>query len=188
MTDSNKIVCFFMSHIAQVRHSALTLALRKDCPARPASLCRGLYVLGTHDATVDEFGVPDYLDLSQPEVNSIYWVRRCDHCDEIMGEDVCRGTIQELLYRTEDGRIFTIPEAPYGAMWHEPRGVRRPDPTYDGVSLVVKTPGGLWWVDGVGNGVRYVRSGSLPRVSVNPEVHIQGFRGKLKNGVLIGAA
>lgn len=57
--------------------------------------------------------------------------------------------LHEARGGAHDGEVFTLRDAPVGAMWdatwlHDWEGFRGPD----GLCLVVKTPGGDWHVDG----------------------------------------
>lgn len=87
----------------------------------------------------------------------VFWLEETDQTRERVvtcdcGEPDCRinGTrSQEPLYRRSDtGGLVTLREAPVGALWDATWYDRRPDFTgADGISLVVRTPGGVWHVD-----------------------------------------
>lgn len=69
-------------------------------------------------------------------------------CD--CGEADCeRRTSTEPLYRRSDtGEVVTLRDAPVGAMWDATWFNDQPAYTGpDGISLVVRTPGGSWMVD-----------------------------------------
>src|SRR5687768_3988839 len=84
-----------------------------------------------------------------PEVvphNDPRWPKLCESCSRAFtDQDEYQLNIRQL-FGTADGRVFTLQDAPVGAMWnaswmsewhHGP----------DGICLVVRTPGGDWMVD-----------------------------------------
>jgi hypothetical protein len=100
--------------------------------------------------------------------------------------------ISSPIFRAEDGREFHIgfaqhpevPRAPPGAMWL----------SKSGSGLVVRTPGGDWYVDQPSSsGGNWTRSGEPPNVTANPSILQQNpseysgtraYHGMLRSGVL----
>lgn len=80
----------------------------------------------------------------QTRVDRIREVSDCDCGDLSCGTMVTRS----LFRRADTGELVTLQEAPPGAMWDATWF--NDDPAYtgaDGISLVVRTPGGTWMVD-----------------------------------------
>ena len=95
------------------------------------------------------------------------------------------------LYRRSDtSELTTIGDAPVGALYDS--GTWRDVPGYqryaDGMSLVCKTPGGEWMIDGpASNGPGWKRTGEPPAISVDPSIGMGGpqrMHGWLRNGWL----
>jgi hypothetical protein len=105
------------------------------------------------------------------------WPGKCDRCDYIFtAEDEWQKNF-DLVYRTDDGREFTLvsPDqmtndkasmAPSGAMWEAPWMGTGPD----GKSFVVRTPGGDWHIDGDYTHGRWTRTGVPPNLTVTPSI------------------
>lgn len=114
------------------------------------------------------------------------------------GRTVTEGIVTETVFVADDGREFVlgsgcagIPQAPPGAMWDAPWYLDLPRcrPGSDGVLLVVRTPVGDWIVDGPSDrGVHWVRTGTLPDVTVTPSIlqtsYRGGYHGWLRDGWL----
>jgi hypothetical protein len=67
-----------------------------------------------------------------------------------------------------------ISVVPVGAMWF-----------VAGFGLVVRTPGGDWTVDQeMPGGGRWTRSGVPPKITVEPDVRIGNYHGRLRDGFL----
>lgn len=87
----------------------------------------------------------------------VFWLEPTDQTRERVIDCGCgapdcsiQGSIaHEVLYRRSDtGELVTIRDAPIGAMWDATW--YDDDPAYtgpDGITLVVRTPGGTWCVD-----------------------------------------
>ncbi len=91
-----------------------------------------------------------------------------------------------LYLLPETGEEFTLAEVPVGAMWYAdwiPSRWRGPD----GHTLMVKTPGGNWCVDGPGipAGSRWQRVGTPPMVTVTPSFQTANYHAWLRDGILI---
>jgi hypothetical protein len=129
------------------------------------------------------------------------WPKKCDLCDYLFTEaDVWQRNFN-LVYKTDDGREFTLTSpdmmttdkelgAPPGAMWECPWM----GPGEDGRSYCVRTPGGDWHIDGI-YGIpqpgRWKRTGTAPRLTVTPSIGIGGgpnggwkYHGWLSDGFL----
>jgi hypothetical protein len=83
------------------------------------------------------------------------WPTRCEHCGcGFSPTEDAKQVFANTLYRgAPDGTLYTLQEAPVGAMWDASWYRSRDDSGDwytgpDGLSLVVKTPGGEWCVDG----------------------------------------
>lgn len=122
------------------------------------------------------------------------WPTRC-HCGHEFDDKEVRQLFYLPIYRTPDGREVTIhatpprgiETAPVGSMWfadwYAEVGWKGPD----GRSLVVRTPGGDWAIDGPSNnGNGWTREGEPPFVTARPSILIDGrYHGFLTNGELI---
>lgn len=119
-----------------------------------------------------------------------------------------RGRRRQRIYRDPGYTEMTLDKAPVGAMWDATWLHGTPIVGPDGISLVVKTPGGDWLVDGVATNCPrpkdtshkcWIRHGD-PRtepvtVDKNGEtcpagggsIGIGGYHGFLRNGLLTDA-
>jgi hypothetical protein len=113
----------------------------------------------------------------------------------------------DFLWATPEGEVYQlgnteargIQPAPVGAMWdaHWLTGLdvggARPFGGPDGLTLIVRTPGGDWVIDGPSFkdgkpwGPGWRRTGEPPHLTVNPSINMPGFHGWLKNGILLPA-
>lgn len=116
-------------------------------PAPPCTL--GPYhdaevILGVgpvRDARYNGFG-----DDSMPH-DDPRWPTHCACGYAFQEDDHWQARGQRLWSGAPDGQLYTLHEAPVGAMWDAdwmPSSYAGPD----GICLVVKTPGGSWMVDG----------------------------------------
>lgn len=101
----------------------------------------------------------------------------------------------DCVHTRSDGcPACTLRDAPAGAMWDAfwmPAPRRGPD----GLSLVVRTPGGDWMVDGpshhadgsVQASPGWTRTGTVPHVTASPSIlmHRDGYHGWLRDGRLV---
>lgn len=86
---------------------------------------------------------PDVVPHDDPR-----WPQTCEACRcDFAAEDEWQLNTRDLWRGALDGRLYTLRDAPAGAMWDAhwmSDHWRGPD----GICLVVKTPGGDWMVDG----------------------------------------
>jgi hypothetical protein len=77
---------------------------------------------------------------------------RCERCGGAFDRTCAKQVWAEHLHRgCPDGTLYTLRDAPVGAMWdlewlHDVKGEPWTGP--DGIALSVRTPGGDWYVDG----------------------------------------
>ncbi len=124
------------------------------------------------------------------------WPAACA-CGRPFAEDDVRQVFTHRIYRRPDtGQLMTIDEAPPGAMWDAwwyGRHFKGPGP--DGLHLMVKTPGGDWYVDGPAKNSEtgWTRTGDTravpPTVSATPSIGIGDgkYHGWLRDGALVEA-
>lgn len=87
----------------------------------------------------------------EPAIREMYkdqWPAKCN-CGYIFSEEDPKQIFSQNQYIDEAGKVYTLNSAPVGAIWdatwfHEMDEYRGPD----GLSLVCKTPGGDWMMDG----------------------------------------
>jgi len=122
------------------------------------------------------------------------WPERC-HCGYEFGDKETRQLFYLPIYRTPDGREVTIHRtpprgieaAPAGSMWFADWLIGTDWTGPDGHSLVVRTPGGDWTIDGPStNGPGWTREGVPPLVTARPSILIADrYHGFLTNGELV---
>jgi hypothetical protein len=125
------------------------------------------------------------------------WPVQCE-CGHVFLPSDNRYVDRCTLYRRIDtGEVFTLSNAPLGAMWLAdwyPEKHRGPD----GLSLIVNTPGGHWMVDQKApDGSGWTRTGTPPNVTANPSILFHphryegdpephgGYHGWLRDGRLV---
>ncbi|ODS99807.1 MAG: hypothetical protein ABS52_19550 [Gemmatimonadetes bacterium SCN 70-22] len=91
------------------------------------------------------------------------WPDRCERCGRAFHptEDVKQLFAHPLYRGAPDGKLYTLYDAPVGAMWDAHRMTdawRGPD----GICLMVKTPGGDWLVDGQASNCTRPQEVSVP--------------------------
>jgi hypothetical protein len=108
------------------------------------------------------------------------WPQLCD-CGHVFDEDDFHQVLYRTLYRREDtGNVYTIFDAPVGAMWYVD-WVPKDDHGFDGHSIVLKTPGGDAWLDKVQeDGTKLGRTGRAPLVGVEGQLKA-GYDSKKKD-------
>lgn len=121
------------------------------------------------------------------------WPKQCACGYAFVDEDQWQLFIN-LIYRRQDtGEETTLRDAPPGAMW-DATWFRKQWVGPDGIHLVVKTPGGEWYVDGPSHNSRgeghrpqgWARTGALPNVTATPSILIPGkYHGWLRDGYLV---
>ncbi len=105
------------------------------------------------------------------------WPAKCDRCDYTFVEEDQWQKNYDPIYKTEDGREFTLVSAdqmtndkslmaPPGAMWEATWMGTGPD----GKSYCVRTPGGDWHIDGEYSHGRWTRTGTPPNLTVTPSI------------------
>ncbi len=110
------------------------------------------------------------------------WPAACETCGYAFKDTDPHQVFQHALYaRRDTGEITTVDDAPAGAMWdawwyrqHGPEAFSFWAPV-EGVNLMVKTPGGEWYVDGRASNCDqpdrahrcWVRHGTVPDITVD---------------------
>jgi len=123
--------------------------------------------------------------------NNPRWPQICPCGYQFANHDKWQCNAVPLFRRSDNGELVTLAGAPAGAMWNaEWIDCKGPD----GISLVVRTPGGDWPIDGpsykngkIHNKHGWTRSGAIPAITVDRELVIPGkYRGFLRGGWLDG--
>lgn len=188
MTD--RIRCFLLEPTGKVRHGLRRYAFMQACPEAPGrpNLTDGP-CLSYHNAeTVLCVMTPqndgdrtsgDYWAHDDPK-----WPKTCARCGyEFQDGDYWQRTAWPVYARPTDGQLFTLHDAPVGAMWwadwlaghhespkHKARG--------GGPHLIVKTPAGDWDIDAPSsNGDGWDRTGTPPVVTCTPSIGMPGAQG-----------
>lgn len=162
---------------------------------------------GYHNAQVP---IEDSLDAEnksdEPAIREMYadqWPKQCD-CGYQFAEEDTKQIFSRNQYEDDKGNVMTLDSAPAGAMWdatwfHGHKSYTGPD----GMSLVVKTPGGEWMVDGRASNCTkpdddehkcWVRKGVPPNITVSKDgntcaagagsILIHGYHAMLQEGEL----
>lgn len=110
------------------------------------------------------------------------WPVKCDRCDYAFVPEDNWQMFYERMWRTADGREFTLVEkysmhldaqalgAPPGAMWRA-TWMEPFETGPDGHSYVVRTPGGDWHIDGPATGGgKWTRTGVAPKLTARPSI------------------
>lgn len=127
-----------------------TFSSAGTCPARPDRGCDARVLIADREPfeawkTRREDGV-ETVHREIPE-DDPRWPSRCEACGRELPESATRQVWAKTLHRgAPDGRLYTIDDAPVGAMWDAdwlPEEYAGPD----GIRLTVRTPGGDWHVD-----------------------------------------
>lgn len=106
-------------------------------------------------------------------------------------DDEFRVSIDRLWTRSDGGPMTTLEDAPVGAMYDAYWAKDRDRGWPDGISLVVRTPGGDWFLDR--HEQKWQRTGKIPKVTADPSILIHrddgtpGYHGWLRDGVLVDA-
>lgn len=121
------------------------------------------------------------------------WPARCACGYEFKPADPWQFNPNSLYKRSDTGELVELGKAPAGAMWNA-TWMRQGNHyrMVDGITLVVRTPGGDWCVDGPaypGGGAAPVpnawsRSGIVPDVTANPSIVTGSYHGFLRAGWL----
>lgn len=159
------IKCFWMKPIPEVR---VTLRVYRPSGGEPCaagrSWCEAVEVVIAERAPQGEWMVRSYFEGDK----RMYWrtfservshddprwpVARCDWCDRDFSETAIRQVNAHQLHSgSPDGKLYTLWNEPVGAMWDCDwlKSDNGGDWGYtgpDGITLCVRTPGGLWMVD-----------------------------------------
>jgi hypothetical protein len=191
---SNEIRCVFLKPTNKVRHS-----LRRY--SAHWGVCDKFYVGGYHNASVDVGEEPfkpslqfdwchDESNIDKFPHDDNKWPRVCPCGYQFVDSDEWQQNFERVFYCIENGREWTLRDAPVGAMWYAPwLNWKGPDDQ----CLVVKTPGGEWPVDATLHGSKlnehgWTRTGIPPTITVRPSILIGGLRnqyhGVLTEGIL----
>lgn len=187
----SRIRCFWLEPTDQVE-----MSLRRYLGSSE-SKCEGSG-WGYHnaEATIGRCHKSEVTDLhgdSWPHADP-RWPARCACGYEFKPADPWQFNPNSLYKRSDTGELVVLGKAPAGAMWnatwmregHHYRMV-------EGITLVVRTPGGDWCVDGPaypGGGAApvpnaWARSGAVPDITANPSIHFPGsYHGFLRGGWL----
>lgn len=184
-----RIECFWLETTSQVKRSLRRFSTleKGSCPGPMGSHDGWLY-LDTIDNPEDAEGITHLAEATVPHEDP-RWPAKCDSCDYLFQEEDRRQTFQRRIYRRHDtGELMTLSEAPVGAMWDAHwYPLRGPD----GICLVVKTPGGEWYVDAPStSGNPWTRTGAVPKVTASPSILINNrttpnYHGFLTDGFLV---
>lgn len=189
------IPCFLLTPTNRCRVSlrryVSAASPERTCPG-PFGYCNAAVVVGDEDYAEDHNGradVPDAALRADPR-----WPAACAHCGRAFGDDAKWQVSRDRLHaRSDGGPPCTLRDAPPGAMWDAPWYGDTKGP--DGRALVVKTPGGEWFVDGpsyhdngsVQSERGWTRTGEVPRITARPSIlmHRSGYHAFLTDGVLV---
>lgn len=175
-----------------------------DCAVEPHKYHNALALLDELDAPLthlDNVGLVEPSFHDDPPHDDPRWPLACvcgyafTRSDELVASPLAgvleHGDPWQLftrrLWRAPDGAIYTIEDAPPGAMWnawwladHD----RWCGP--DGMSVFVKLPGGYeWGIDCPStSGSPWTRTGIPPVLTVSPSILSPNYHGWLKDGVL----
>ncbi len=181
---SDPVKCFLITPTKRVGRW-----LRRYCLSE-TDKCTGKY--GYHNAMIylDEingvFSTEGYLDCAEEIKPEWVFPTKCDHCEYQFKSEDKKQLFQNEFYSDEQGRRFTLSDAPPGAMWdaqwiHSERRKRNSD----GLFLYVKCPNGReWGIDGKSsNGDGWIRQGIPPILTVTPSIWADDYHGFLQNGI-----
>jgi hypothetical protein len=182
------IPCFLSERTQFYRRSVRRYTDRQNCPSNfgyhNANIDIDVVIAPDEEVEWEGSSLDEFLPLSDPR-----WPKQCEHCPYQFAEIDIRQWNQNRLYRRPGtDELFTLREAPVGAMWYADWMSSWHGP--DGRCLVVMTPGGEWVIDGPSNGSNgkpgvWTRSGKPPVISVSPSIIAGNYHGWLKDGVLI---
>jgi len=122
------------------------------------------------------------------------WPTHCECGYEFDEEDNWQQNRNRLYGRSDNGEFTTIGDSPLGSMWYAdwmPKVWRGPD----GRTLIVRTPGGDWPIDGPATNSKKVpgwtRSGEPPNITARPSIGMgeagtpEYYHAWLTNGELV---
>lgn len=189
------IACFLLEPSDQVEVSLRRYARTADpCPLphgyHDASRAIARVMRAEVDCDPASLGGPmrPELDADDPR-----WPTHCNCGRAFLPADHRQHQWNTLMRRADTGALFTLAQAPVGAMWFAPWLTSRHKGP-DGRCLVVKTPGGDWTVDGPAtNGCGWTRTGTPPHITAHPSIGMLKpdgswrYHGWLRDGVLVPA-
>lgn len=151
----------------------------------------------------------DEVDERQPSGDSWphedeRWPRTCSQCSYAFSpDDQWQLFVESLWRRSDTGEVTTVREAPAGAMWYADWITVDRWKGPDGRTLMCKTPGGEWMIDGQASNCTlpndeehrcWVRTGEPPRVTAGKtgrtcsagagSIACGSYHGFLRDGVL----
>jgi len=204
----NSIRCFWLEPTDQVEMSLRRYrsAMRdKSCPTG----------FGYHDASIvigrgAAAECPEFYDHG-PVHGDVWshddarWPKACACGFQFAADDEWQFNSNTLFRRTDTDEMMTLAVAPVGAMWNAPwlaDNARWRGP--DGLSLIVRTPGGDWTIDGKASNCTmiedtthkcWVRHGTPPNLTVDKNGHTcaagagsilqDSYHGFLRDGFLV---
>jgi hypothetical protein len=120
-----------------------------------------------------------------------HWPTVCDCGYLFEALDQWQVFYRRLYIRPETGQVYTVADAPIGALWYAD-WVPRSDRGYDGRCVVVKTPAGELFLDAKrSDGSQLTRETRPPLVSVREQLHVgklsggrSKWTGRLRDGLL----
>ena len=205
------IRCFWLEP-TQREAQALRRYANASCQAVPGGCHDARTPIGTAPAIRNEKGF--HIEVPRatwPPRADLLWPTRCACGYEFKASDAWQ-LFSELLYvRTDTREEHTLRSAPPGAMWDawwyreggHKGGYLGAGPGPDGRCLMVKTPGGEWYVDGRASNCTmpnddvhrcWVRRGEVPNITVDKagdtcgagggSIQAGSYHGFLTNGEL----
>lgn len=181
------IPCFWLDNTDRVQRT-----LRRYRGSTKDGFCLGPYSYHNGHSPFDECPA-EYSDRGtilassdrhKPPSHDPRWPSVCDHCSYTFEPTDEWQLFQEMIFvRKDTGEEMTLRDCPPGAMWdaswYDEKGP-------DGKSLVVRTPGGDWHVDGEAKGGGgWTRTGEVPLLTVTPSILQPSYHGWLREGFLV---
>lgn len=134
----------------------------------------------------------------EPEYADTRWPTHCA-CGFKFPPEAEHQLFRRQIWATDDNREMTLEDAPAGAMWDawwiaDGRRDKHAGPGSfvgpDGLSLMLKTPAGEWFIDGpASNGPGWTRTGTPPEITAMPSILIDrssgNYHGWLRGGALV---
>lgn len=176
-------------------HARRAVAWRINGAPNPQRLCplrANGYGFHNSEGMIGDRHVECLTAFGPPDNEDPHWPKSC-LCGYTFTEQDDRVFYSEQLWQAEDGNRYELADAPVGSLWHAywmPRAT--PNTKWagpDGLCLVVRTPGGDWWVDGpsreLPNTRGWTRVGTMPRITVDPGIIMENWRGDIIDGHLV---
>ena len=181
--------CFMLEDLRLARYHLRRYAGGSECSG-PMGYHNAM---GEAIAEIAEDPAKDYTGTRPPEVapDDPRWPRACACGYEFVNDDARQVFARGVYRRVDTGEIMTWEDAPGGAIreaaWWPDRG-------QDGHGWVVKLPSGEEWMsEGRAGNCQcppdpahrcWSRTGSAPRLTVNPSIATPRWHGWLRDGVL----